>query len=792
MQRWTLLAAVCTSVLQVSIANVPLIGGDDEDDLRSPSISKALEVPGYAHTHDPDKHMPFGATLAPLVSSYRCENASVRWQLWDLQRCASCNSEFAFPIALTNRQYWTTDTWAYCSQYAVTKFSDSLSSDEFRAFCPRNVSSAYLRGMFIFVHSRGVERWLPAEFLIPCNYTDKPTNDTTPPRRWNTKNRLASLVHVTQRFQTNLVEGSHAPCKDQFGNAHVTPQDVLPACQYGTHVAAAGVSEVIHFMWTNNNYADLMEMFDKDLKASTPAADTNGTAVWRPVVDITERKDQCKLKYGYVLESSEDGNYHFQFYYGAECACSDQLDRCNPVQEHPYEGMCPMAATIYMRNNETALDIESLRDAEVFTDNPFDDFCNASMLFRTYADDRFELQIELGGLCPPSRLDAAENGCNQFVQDCYGIQPKHVAIACCNTTFCDPDEDPSCDNITYGAQYASGALMAQINSYLWDPADLSKDPRRLSTKVANQINYCAYHSNVWSEGYSQERPEYCYVFVDLKWRQFVNISAGWNFDFSRDEHLSFPPGKNCTIVHGTVRAYCPSVSHCINEVRALKRNVCPPMENDKQHTVVACRCSTLENRTYYCDENITATDVLNWVEKPQCFNGTVPYRASGRYNSSELTRLQSSDLNVRCYWYDYQEDNGRKWREYGFYKPDDARFVGYDSLNCFPADCTPNKTLPHFCCCRTSRNGAESVCNNPESNLEQEVQVWHDRRDPDGISMNVVERNWCEGRPSEHQVNVTGPRELVAGLPVRDMCYYKLELVHRKNSEGQPKAKVTR
>lgn len=72
----------------------------------------------------------------------------------------------------------------------------------------------------------------------------------------------------------------------------MTPQDVLPACQYGTHVAAAGVSEVIHFMWTNNNYADLMEMFDKDLKASTPAADTNGTAVWRPVVDITERKDQ--------------------------------------------------------------------------------------------------------------------------------------------------------------------------------------------------------------------------------------------------------------------------------------------------------------------------------------------------------------------------------------------------------------------------------------------------------------------------------------------------------------------
>ncbi|KAH7725325.1 hypothetical protein AAVH_07119 [Aphelenchoides avenae] len=695
------------------------------------------------------------------------------WQLWDSSWCPSCTPEFTLPVALTNRQYWSPDSWAYRPQYAVTKVADSLQPDEFRTFCPNNVSNAYLRGMFVNVHvTSGGVYWLPAEFLIPCDLAHKSSlvHSTVYPE-WKIGNRRSSLVHVLRRFQANNLEGSLARCKDQFGNAHVTAQDVWPACEYGTMVTAVGLIQAWHFVWTNNNYLDLMEMFGASLLMSVPERFGNETAAWRPMVDVTERKDQCTLHYGYRRVFRR-----FQMYYGVQCACSANLDVCSPVQVHPSEGICPHSATIYVRNDETKFEMMSVHDVKALdVDNPFDDMCYAYLLFRTYADDGFEIQIELGERCPPSRLDAAENGCHQFVQDCYGIQPKHVAIACCSATFCDPFEDVSSCEKTF----AAGGVISQINSYLWNP----ENEIELTTKLANQINYCAYHSNVWSEGYREERPEYCYVFVDLKWREFVNISSGWNFDYSGGEDLNFPKGKNCTIVHGTVREYCPSVSECIKEVPALKRNVCPPMENDKQHTVVACRCSTHENRTYYCDENLTATDVLNWVEKPQCFNGTLPYRARGRYNSSELDLLQSEDLNVRCYWYDYPDDNGKKWREYGFYNPDDARFAGYHSLDCFPADCTQHRTLPHFCCCRTAKNGAESVCNAPESQLEEEVHVRKDRREPDGMRTNPVERNLCEDRPWDQHVGVTDPRKLVVGLPVRDMCYYKLELRHRKNSK---------
>ena len=54
MLRWTLLATVCNSVLQVSIASAPLVGGEGKDELRSHSISNALGVPDHSQNHVSD------------------------------------------------------------------------------------------------------------------------------------------------------------------------------------------------------------------------------------------------------------------------------------------------------------------------------------------------------------------------------------------------------------------------------------------------------------------------------------------------------------------------------------------------------------------------------------------------------------------------------------------------------------------------------------------------------------------------------------------------------------------
>ncbi|KAH7698522.1 hypothetical protein AAVH_34385, partial [Aphelenchoides avenae] len=383
---------------------------------------------------------------------------------------------------------------------------------------------------------------------------------------------------IARDFTVNIVEGNPGRhvCQDMFGHERTRPHGPVEACEFGVEASADSIRGAVQLLWTSSNYQDLIEQYDQ--------AYVYGWSSWQSFDNrrFVERLDRIHR----VLRVRKDRK------------------KCEPRQKDPLLGICPRGATIYIPFNDLGQVIDgepgtrtkfwSRHPISVFEGQPFREECHAYILFGTRGDST-EVQIELGEECPSHLLRDADHGCHQLSTICYGVRVKHMSVACCSWRYCndpeDPD-DPDCYNKTDAAGQSASGLMGTINAYLIDP----EYPDILSPKLASRVGYCAYHSNMsqlFVEFYDGP-PDYCYTFLDLTWDRFVDIAIGWNFDLSTDERLDFAPDKHCTVFHGTIREYCPSVTECSDELgfKALV-GLCPPVNQiASTRTVVACRCET--------------------------------------------------------------------------------------------------------------------------------------------------------------------------------------------------------
>ncbi|KAH7725364.1 hypothetical protein AAVH_07160 [Aphelenchoides avenae] len=620
------------------------------------------------------------------------------------------------------------------------------------------------------------------------------------------KAKMQAFGGIARDFTVNIVEGNPGRhvCQDMFGHERTRPHGPVEACEFGVEASADSIRGAVQLLWTSSNYQDLIEQYDQayvyDWSSWQPSTIGGLVGHWQPLVDTNERMDECALNYGYRISnlSIQNGDNSSQWSvsieYTAYCACVMDRKKCEPRQKDPLLGICPRGATIYIPFNDLGEVIDgepgtrtkfwSRHPISVFEGQPFREECHAYILFGTRGDST-EVQIELGEECPSHLLRDADHGCHQLSTICYGVRVKHMSVACCSWRYCndpeDPD-DPDCYNKTDAAGQSASGLMGTINAYLIDP----EYPDILSPKLASRVGYCAYHSNMsqlFVEFYDGP-PDYCYTFLDLTWDRFVDIAIGWNFDLSTDERLDFAPDKHCTVFHGTIREYCPSVTECSDELgfKALV-GLCPPVNQiASTRTVVACRCETNPSEPWYlCDERDTVVTVRSKANAvmPECFEGVLPYSENGTYDEKQLERKKG--WTVLCYVHTFTNNTtGMMYRKYGFYNPADEHFARHRGMNCFPMNCTEDES---FCCCRTSKVPGK-VCNDPNNDLWAKSRlVWEakrvksERREPEGIPLNDEEFEKCEGKkPSTHS-----PQALVAGFVGHDMCFFRQlphELAH--------------
>ncbi|KAH7725320.1 hypothetical protein AAVH_07113 [Aphelenchoides avenae] len=611
---------------------------------------------------------------------------------------------------------------------------------------------------------------MPAEFVIPCDYARDGCQDT----ECEHNATMQALGDVARDFAVNIVEGSYDRhvCYDMFGHERMRPHDLVNACDFEVEAIANSISGAVQRLWTSNDYQDLIQKYDQVDNSHQRGLLGNNAARWQSMMDTNEATDQCVLDYGYRLVkrtprggSNSSPQSSVSIEYNAYCACMKILTKCEPRQGDLLLGICPRGATIHIPflsggvigDEETPLTqtkSESKQPISIFGEQPFSKECHAYILFDTRGNET-EVQIELGEHCPRAWLRDDDHGCHQFSPRCYGVRAKHTSVACCIWRYCnDPDDplDPDCLNKTATEGQSASGLMGAITTYLIDP----DNPTMLPPKLVNKIGYCAYHSNK-SHSFVEshdEPPDYCYTFVDVKWQRFVDIATGWNFNPSFGEGFRFATDKNCTVIHGTARQYCPSIINCTDELgfEALVGS-CPPFnETDMTHTV---------------------------VPMPQCYEGVLPYSENGTYDTDKLNK--SSSWNVLCYVHTFTDNStGMKYRKYGFNDPVDEHYARHRGMNCFWLNCTEDES---FCCCRTSKVPGK-VCNDPNTDLWAEFRVIleerrikSERRDPEGIPLNDEEFEECEGKqPSTHS-----PHARVAGFVGHGMCFFRQlphELAH--------------